>query len=59
MITKEKLKVVEICTLSTDFYEKKDSETAVHRFFIEKLNLKNWLKGKSNPFKMQSLEFQK
>ena len=36
----EKVKFVEISTLSTDFYEENHSETAVHRCSIRKLDLK-------------------
>ena len=39
-ITDEKVKFVEISTLSTDFYEENYLETAVHRCSIGKLVLK-------------------
>ena len=39
-MTNEKVKFVEISTLSTDFYEKKYSETTVHKFSLGKLILK-------------------
>ena len=39
-MTNEKVKFVEISTLSTDFYEKKYSETTVHKCSLGKLILK-------------------
>ena len=55
-ITNEKVKLLEISTLNTDYCEEKYSQTAVHKCFIGKpvLNI-----SQKNPSKMLSLNFEK